>query len=526
MPVIRPTQPWSSIPTHLLPHSAPTLIQSRAYSSDNQPDSNSGFGFQSLSSLFSQPETRKRYSRPRERDPQQEKDNAEDRIDLDRYRPSRSQPEKASSQEPADQSFFTAAEQAQPESPGREAEPRRRRLIHKYGPQPSIRKYDVQDTHTKDPFSRDHSYMRPAKQRAQRAHQMNASLARHERVPISEEERSRKIQAADFYQRRQEKTERARLAASQRDGVKAERVPHPFEADAPRQSDEPAKAAEKVAFQPWGLREEDRETIESFIAPAKSDREGSTQGDTATDGSFSSRVPPAIQRVASPKKPGASHDEVAIPQSQPNKLTHLKPTGEAHMVDVGEKPATKRIAIAFGHVLFKNDVPLEQIKENTNKKGDVLGIARVAGIMAAKRTSDIIPLCHPIAISKVEVDVVPMTRDAMKPTGMSPQSGGGGVLIQARVECIGPTGVEMEALTAVNAAAMTVVDMCKAVDKDMTIGSRIVFKTGGRSGMVVNSRWSKGFLRYFRAQTADLDDMIHRHMGWAKKESRTGEGVN
>jgi cyclic pyranopterin phosphate synthase len=155
------------------------------------------------------------------------------------------------------------------------------------------------------------------------------------------------------------------------------------------------------------------------------------------------------------------------------------------MVDVGAKPATKRTAIAISYVSFSNPEPFRLIFENANKKGDVLGLARVAGIMGAKRTSDLIPLCHPIPISKVELDV------KLLPPGkphnrLFTGTGNGLVSVEALVECTGPTGVEMEALTAVTTSTLTVYDMCKAADRGMHIrNSVVVYKSGGNSGLYV-----------------------------------------
>jgi cyclic pyranopterin monophosphate synthase len=151
------------------------------------------------------------------------------------------------------------------------------------------------------------------------------------------------------------------------------------------------------------------------------------------------------------------------------KLTHLGARGEAHMVDVSAKPATERIAIAEGRVVMSKKT-LGLVKAGNAKKGDVLGTARIAGIMAAKRTHELIPLCHPLALSQVEVDVTP---DAKLP----------GVNVKARVKVSGKTGVEMEALTAVSVACLTIYDMVKAVERGMRIeGIRLVEKSGGRSG--------------------------------------------
>jgi len=151
------------------------------------------------------------------------------------------------------------------------------------------------------------------------------------------------------------------------------------------------------------------------------------------------------------------------------KLTHLGARGEAHMVDVSAKPATERVAVAEGRVLMQPKT-LDVVRKGNAKKGDVLGAARLAGIMAAKRTHELIPLCHQLALSQVEVDVTP---DAKLP----------GVAVTARVKVSGPTGVEMEALTAVSVACLTIYDMVKAVERSMRIdGIRLVEKSGGRSG--------------------------------------------
>jgi cyclic pyranopterin phosphate synthase len=151
------------------------------------------------------------------------------------------------------------------------------------------------------------------------------------------------------------------------------------------------------------------------------------------------------------------------------RLTHLSTRGDAHMVDVSAKPATERVAIAEGRVLMQPET-LAIVRRGDAKKGDVLGAARLAGIMAAKRTHELIPLCHPLALTQVEVEVTP---DAALP----------GVAVTARVKVTGPTGVEMEALTAVSVACLTIYDMVKALERGMRIeGIRLVEKRGGRSG--------------------------------------------
>jgi cyclic pyranopterin phosphate synthase len=151
------------------------------------------------------------------------------------------------------------------------------------------------------------------------------------------------------------------------------------------------------------------------------------------------------------------------------KLSHLNDKGEARMVDVSDKEATQRTARADGFVSMSL-ATLEIVEKGEAQKGDVLATARIAGIMAAKRTHELIPLCHPLALSKVTVELEP-SRDPS------------GIRVTAEVKVTGPTGVEMEALTAVSVACLTVYDMLKAADKAMTLGPiRLIEKTGGRSG--------------------------------------------
>lgn len=150
-------------------------------------------------------------------------------------------------------------------------------------------------------------------------------------------------------------------------------------------------------------------------------------------------------------------------------LSHFDDSGKAHMVDVSGKPVTARIAVAEGCIKMTSET-LTLIAEGRADKGDVLGIARIAGIQGAKKTSDLIPLCHPLPITKVALDLEP--DDALP-----------GIRIKATVKTSGQTGVEMEALTAVSTAALTVYDMVKAVQKDMEIGAiRVTLKDGGKSG--------------------------------------------
>jgi len=153
-------------------------------------------------------------------------------------------------------------------------------------------------------------------------------------------------------------------------------------------------------------------------------------------------------------------------------LTHFDAQGQAHMVDVAGKPATRRVAVATGRIEMQ-PATRALIESGTAKKGDVLGIARIAGIMAAKKTSALIPLCHPLALSRVAIE-------------FDMDGAASAVACTATVETVGPTGVEMEALTAVQVALLTIYDMCKAVDRGMVMtGVRLLEKHGGKSGSYV-----------------------------------------
>ena len=171
--------------------------------------------------------------------------------------------------------------------------------------------------------------------------------------------------------------------------------------------------------------------------------------------------PKAAQRGA--KKTAAKK---AAPDT---KLSHIDQRGEAHMVDVSAKPPTERIAVAEGKIIMRAET-LDLVIKGNALKGDVLGAARLAGIMAAKRTHSLIPLCHPLPITKVVIEI-------------NPEHSLPGFLVQATVKVTGPTGVEMEALTAVSVACLTIYDMVKAVERGMRIeGIRLLEKSGGRSG--------------------------------------------
>jgi cyclic pyranopterin phosphate synthase len=152
-----------------------------------------------------------------------------------------------------------------------------------------------------------------------------------------------------------------------------------------------------------------------------------------------------------------------------NKLTHFDESGQAHMVNVGDKASTHRIAIATGKISMLSET-FKMVEVGTHKKGDVLGIARIAGIQASKKTADLIPLCHPLALSHVSLEFQINSKD-------------NSITCQVRAETTGPTGVEMEALTAVQVALLTIYDMCKAVDRGMVMGDvRLLEKSGGKSG--------------------------------------------
>jgi cyclic pyranopterin phosphate synthase len=174
------------------------------------------------------------------------------------------------------------------------------------------------------------------------------------------------------------------------------------------------------------------------------------------------RHPPSAARP----RPAA---KAAAPATAPSILTHIDQRGEARMVDVSEKGATERVAVAEGRVLMRKET-LDLVLEGNAMKGDVLGAARLAGIMAAKRTHGLIPLCHPLPLTKVEIDI-------------NPEHSLPGFLVQSTVKVTAKTGVEMEALTAVSIACLTIYDMVKAVERGIRIeGIRLLHKSGGKSG--------------------------------------------
>ena len=189
---------------------------------------------------------------------------------------------------------------------------------------------------------------------------------------------------------------------------------------------------------------------------------------------FARRKKPAVSRPKPKTKPktkpaAKTTPRKSTPRMASAKLTHIDPRGQARMVDVSAKDQTERLAVAEGRVIMRKET-LELVVAGNAMKGDVLGAARLAGIMAAKRTHGLIPLCHPLSITKVEIDI-------------NPEHALPGFLVQATVKVTGQTGVEMEALTAVSIACLTIYDMVKAVERGMRIeGVRLLQKSGGKSG--------------------------------------------
>ncbi|OBT76298.1 hypothetical protein VF21_03346 [Pseudogymnoascus sp. 05NY08] len=207
-------------------------------------------------------------------------------------------------------------------------------------------------------------------------------------------------------------------------------------------------------------------------------------------GEYSQLVDPIIARMISSTNslPAKSSSTSPIPPASAPRLTHLTPSGSAHMVDISAKDPTSRSATAICSLYFSNATAAQLIAANQMKKGDVLSVARIAGIMGAKRTSDLVPLCHPLFITRVQLDLDLVPAEVSTDDGVG-QGDYGRIDIKAIVDCEGKTGVEMEALTAASVASLTVYDMCKAVDKGMRIeGLRVVRKEGGKSGTWVEGK--------------------------------------
>ncbi|KFZ02320.1 hypothetical protein V500_00316 [Pseudogymnoascus sp. VKM F-4518 (FW-2643)] len=210
------------------------------------------------------------------------------------------------------------------------------------------------------------------------------------------------------------------------------------------------------------------------------------------------RAPGTYNQVVGPLKarmlsstdclPAKSTPKSPISPTSAPRLTHLTPSGSAHMVDISAKDPTSRSATAVCSLYFSNATAAQLIAANQMKKGDVLSVARIAGIMGAKRTSDLVPLCHPLFITRVQLDLELVPGEVSTDDGVG-QDDHGRIDIKAIVDCEGKTGVEMEALTAASVASLTVYDMCKAVDKGMRIeGLRVVRKEGGKSGTWIEGK--------------------------------------
>ena len=228
----------------------------------------------------------------------------------------------------------------------------------------------------------------------------------------------------------------------------------------------------------------------------------STSSRPPLDPQSSPAIPTSDSELESTTLPASMTKSSTSPAATQPALPHLTASGSAHMVSVSAKAHTVRTAIAVGTIYFSNATPLSLIRSNSLKKGDVLGVSRIAGIMAAKKCPDLIPLCHPIALTHVGVELKAFPSPSITEDDSAQQSeagarkknrndmGYGGVTVEAKVQCTGPTGVEMEALTAVMGAALSVVDMCKAVDKFQRVQDiRVVLKEGGKSGVWKEVGW-------------------------------------
>jgi molybdenum cofactor biosynthesis protein MoaC len=446
------------------------LGQARAYSSDSKDDDipDLGLGFQSLGSLFPTPPAPGRYSRPRERRAEEEamSSKREEKVSsgvsqqemtpphaLGRY----SQPQDKKAEEEAAEKetipppkarFFGSVASEQSNAPEQAGETtshaftiKKMFVDHDYKRSEGNWSGDLSEGAHANEVARQKADSLLVKHQDSAEVSSSPRLRRERRVALTTKQ-PREARADTVVKKTNRNPARNPVAS------KGRKVHSPAEP-------QPSKDA-------WGLSQEDQTTT------------------------YSSK--PAEPTNSSPAEKGASKTTTTTASPASRQLTHVRPTGEAHMVDVGAKPATKRTAIAIAYIRISPEV-YKQIEENSNKKGDVLGIARIAGIMAAKRTSDIIPLCHPLALTKAEVDVYLVPANHL--SAIWPKAGHGRlVAIQTLVETVGPTGVEMEALMAAQGAALTVFDMCKALDKTMTIeGAKVVYKAGGRSGVSLDIKW-------------------------------------
>ncbi|KAI6866962.1 molybdenum cofactor biosynthesis prote [Hortaea werneckii] len=496
---------WQNIPTHLL-GAANSLPQIRAYSSSSshkpsgvedsgedvgdsskpadqsqQAPDFAPFGFQSLSGLFEQP-PRGRYSRPKDpQDWQATSGGAESDEPRPQKNPEETEDHPLASTVPAsamDKDLI---------------EPSGATLGTKLGPDGQYSQIEEERK-----ISGDVAF--------------SSSLSEHKMLASQEKPRSSKKgrNSPSSRGRLERHMDRVWDRRRRARGVKSSGQPfispkHPASSSTAVQSPKPRQR------NPFSLSSPPQEPSNTSVrrvqlgtSTPKQTAWGLPINESATESRDSNEVPeaagPALRAKVAPSVSGA---DKGLPNQ---KLSHLTSSGDAHMVDVGGKAATRRVAIAFGYVRFSNPEPFRLVSENSNKKGDVLGVARIAGIMAAKRTSDLIPLCHPLPITKVEVDV--QIREPSTSSTLWKDNEHGIATIQAQVECFGPTGVEMEALTAVATASLTVYDMCKAVDHLMRIEtSRVVYKSGGKNGVDYVGQWARLMGEdFFKQRALELPD--------------------
>ncbi|KAK3725413.1 hypothetical protein LTR37_000383 [Vermiconidia calcicola] len=434
------------------------------------------FGFQSLSGLFQQPEPRRRYSRPPE--PNGDKSSMESfsgsdiagkpvegegaKVDVSFFRRSRANGESRSSTESKENTLPSKVENHEDEGVARIADGKattgRQRSNENTLPSKA-------ESHEGENVAR----IADGKATTRRGRVSSARGDPGSQQPYRPIVRRHVINTPGKYQR----------SSGAPNGA-----PNPFvkqRSQAPSQLPTSSTNPET----PWGLNQTDMATVDSIVDPGQY-----IDADTHAP-STSVRDHAALGNSSANNAQTTEKLERQTAAAQQRVLTHVTSSGKAQMVDVGTKTNTKRVAIAIARVDFSNHEPFKLIFENNNKKGDVLGVARVAAIMASKRTSDLIPLCHPIAINKVDVDVRLHPPGTQLGFSRHAPSKFGCISIEAQVECTGPTGVEMEALTAVTSGAMTVYDMCKAVDRDMVIRSaQVVYKSGGKSGLHADPKWA------------------------------------
>ncbi|KAF2767363.1 molybdenum cofactor biosynthesis prote [Teratosphaeria nubilosa] len=567
--------PWSNVPTHLLNSASSISRGARCYSSDSQDRSDkdrdpnekeqrpslvSSLGFQSLSGLFS-PSPQGRYSRPPAEsdvmsptlavkqddvpaDPEGiKRDDNADKIDLSFFNTSLFKAGEDGSQNASKARKASAKPGAMPNVAGT-APLSGSGQIHQ--PQSIFRRV-VGPASISAPLKREE--LKTESQKAVNPfipkmadESMSTGLgksrlsARGQRTigwEIRARNRAGSPQRDPTLVRRIWPAPSAFIAKPDNEGrtasfspAAAPHAPNPFAAEGVlyRSVFKPNADVEKEQ-KPWGLDKTKPDTIETPVGHRATQTELITPLDQRQQ-----QHQAAVESKSRVKCPSRQSGQPQTVSGRDNngksQLTHVSSSGEAHIVDIGSKTATKRVAIAYSSVRFSDLEPYNQICANDNKKGDVLAVAHIAGIMAAKRTSDLVPLCHPLAISKVEVEckLIPPNKTRRLGSRM-PQ---GGVSVLAHVECIGPTGVEMEALTAAMTASLTVYDMCKAVDKDMRIlQTCLVYKSGGRSGTFTDLAWLRliGGINttYFQERglhRPDLEAMVNK----ARESKEEGPG--